>query len=853
MRRWWMVPLASLAVMSGLLLAVVKADDQAAVNPVAPAGNAQADQQLADHQLAEYFCLLAAQVMRNADSPAQGLPQGIALLQAAARLNPTEPRFARLLADAEMNAGDQDAAIQAIQAYLKLNPSDTFAQTQLVELYLAQQQGVSKKLDYLKAVVDKASVPPEVRSFAAAQAAKLYFTEQGDRKNALDQYQQALAQNPLNLDALNGKYDLSRQDATPAERVSQLLAMLKVNPGQPEVVNGLALHLAAAGLINEAVQWFHFTDNLYHTVHQSPSFAFGQGAGAELFLADRPDDAIELLNAHLTAYPGDDGGWNILLAITKWEVGRNANNQAAVKLDQDLKLTGQIALLNRLQMVRKAMGVTKATTQPVDLTGAFTIPDLSNDATLLKNSTSANLTTDYIDAVAALAWMELYFRHDATAADPLLESLGTLLPEKDVMLARLRGWRRLVDGDAQVARQKLSAVEDRDPLAKLGVIMIDLQAGSPQTVAQATLRAKQLLALHPSGALAAVLYGELHATGATIEPTRDAQAIAAMVKQFPSDWVNVLQHPEDFYALKLEPTQVTFEFGEPVLLKVTLQAINNYDLLLGPEGIIHRELWFDAQLHGNLRQTVYGAAFDRIGQGVVLHPGKSLAQIVRVDDQLLAPLFYNSAPQDAIPADFTVLTNIGAMDKKDMQAQSGLCGYKVTTMNPIERKPVIVTAPGAMKLLKIRLASGTADDRMRLLTAARLYVAELRQNANLAAANPGLLDDLSGVLDHAISIDANPTVRYWAAYQQALVSDVQALKTPLTALASSDLWTMRLLSLTVAPALPDKGQALATTLLATDGDPQVKTYAAALLARLAQSAATRPSPRPDTQPAGNVP
>lgn len=839
-RRWWMVPLASLAVMFCLMLAVVKGDDV----PTATAD--QTEQKLADNQLAEHFCLLAAQTLRAADAPAQALPECLPLFAAAARLNPGEPRFARLLADAQLNAGDKSAAIQSLLAYIALNRADTFAQTQLVDLYLAQKQGVEKKLDYLRQVVGAPSVALEVRSFAAARAAKLYADEQGDAKNALDMYQQALGLNPLNLEALRGKYDLSSKDCTPAERVTQLLAMLRANPAQPVAMTRLALHLAAAGLVNDSVTWFQTAMGVFRSTHETPSFEFGQGAAAELFLDDRPDDALELLAPYLSSYPDDDGGWNTLLAITKWEVGRNPNDKAAADLDAKSKLAGQTAQLNRLQTVRKAIGADHATTQPVDATSAFLLPDMSNDAALLKKSGNTSLTNDYIDAAQALAWLELYFRHDITSADPLLESLGTLLTDKDVALTRLRGWRRFIDADVQTARQKLAAVQDRDPLAAMGVVMIDLESGQPQTVALATLRAKQLLAAHPSGALAAVLYGQFHALGAKVEPTNDADGIATLVKNFPTDWLNVMQNPENFYAIRAEPTQVTYEFGEPVLLKVTLQAINNYDITLGPEGVVHRDLWFDAQLHGAMRQTIYGAAFDRIGQASVLHPGKSISQIVRVDDQQLAPIFF-SAPQNALPADFNLLTNpISVVDKKGVQAQSGLAGYKVMTLNPIERKPVVVGNADANKAMEMRLASGAADDRMRLLMAARLYVSGYRQSRNPTPQGTNLANFLAERLDHAISTDPNTTVRDWAIYQQAFTSDPQPMGAAIGLLASSDLWTMRLLSLTVAPALPDKGKALAT-LLATDRDPQVKAYALAMLEQQAK-AATRPSASPSTQP-----
>src|SRR4051794_27741192 len=72
--------------------------------------------------LAERFAGFAQSVLSNPEKPITetGWKESAALLEAAARLNPQEPRFFRLLAEADLQNRDQDAALTALTSYTAL-------------------------------------------------------------------------------------------------------------------------------------------------------------------------------------------------------------------------------------------------------------------------------------------------------------------------------------------------------------------------------------------------------------------------------------------------------------------------------------------------------------------------------------------------------------------------------------------------------------------------------------------------------------------------------------------------------------------------------------------------------------
>ena len=112
--------------------------------------------------------------------------------------------------------------------------------------------------------------------------------------------------------------------------------------------------------------------------------------------------------------------------------------------------------------------------------------------------------------------------------------------------------------------------------------------------------------------------------------------------------------PQNFYIVRAEPVASTLEFGQPALVRVILVNMGAMDLYLGNRGIIHSDLWFDAIPLNH--SPISGAAFDLLGQRLVLPEAQNVLVIVRVDQDALYPLFHEN-PQSTEIVDINVVTN----------------------------------------------------------------------------------------------------------------------------------------------------------------------------------------------------
>ncbi len=151
MRNRWVIGLmmAILAMSMGCALA----DDQPDPNaPTDPDGSIT---------LSEYLATFAHQILRQDKMPAKALDLSAALYQATIRLNPTEPRFSRALADIYLELNDTNGAIYALKTYLNLEPADQTAMVQQIDVYLRtpQMQSLVQRLHYLRSLLQVQQIP----------------------------------------------------------------------------------------------------------------------------------------------------------------------------------------------------------------------------------------------------------------------------------------------------------------------------------------------------------------------------------------------------------------------------------------------------------------------------------------------------------------------------------------------------------------------------------------------------------------------------------------------------------------------------------------------------------------------
>src|SRR5450432_226150 len=216
------------------------------------------DEALGNHAIAERFAQLAQSSVGGKQIVPATLRESAALLEAANKLAPDEPRFLRLLTEAYLQMGGdegRDGAISALTRYRVLAPDDMISQIRLIDLYYSERQSGSECQKYIDQLVASNSLSPEVKAHVLVLAAKLAI-ERSESDQSKQYIAQALELFPLSPEALKMRYQELDGNTPATERVAVLVQMLKSNPVQPGAMVELASQAASAGLVDPSLIWY---------------------------------------------------------------------------------------------------------------------------------------------------------------------------------------------------------------------------------------------------------------------------------------------------------------------------------------------------------------------------------------------------------------------------------------------------------------------------------------------------------------------------------------------------------------------------------------------------------------------
>jgi hypothetical protein len=500
-----------------------------------------------------------------------------------------------------------------------------------------------------------------------------------------------------------------------------------------------------------------------------------------------------------------------------------------------------IAVFNRLLTVRQQLGVTGpgATTRPVDNTDPLTLPaDLAEDVKKLQEDPRyAELRLPYTQALADLTWYLVHVDQKPDEAARQLPLLKSLLGDKHPLVVRIEGFVFLAQNQTGEAKVKLHAVADQDVLARMGTILIE--GGDPAQKDKAMAWARQLLASNPSGLLAVVVADGLKPLNVKLVERDDAPALRQRLADFPKDWLQILEAPMKFYLLKAQMVngRVLFPFGEPMFAEVTIKNISQYDITIGPDGVIRPDLWFDANLRGVVQQAVTGAAYERLAAPLVLKPNQTITQVLRLDQgSLYAELA--SRPQPSITFYATVRTN--------PRGEGGWSpgGYGVPFTTIIERGGFPLN-DNSVRGLVGALSSGSPAERLRSLELMGVLAESIRQNQPGNQQMMALANALLEAIDRSRQ-DPISGVGTWAAFLTAVHSPPRR-QAAMESLLKAELPERRLLGLLIANSLPvAQRKEMTARIVAEDKDASVRMYAQGMLelAEVEAVAATRPTSGP---------
>ena len=787
------------------------------------------DARSADSALAMHFCEMAQQIALP--DPAH-MRQCATFLEAARLSDLTDPRYPRLLADVLLRLDDTDGALAALEALRKLRPADQTAQLDVISLYAERMQSVDQKLNYLKDLLGRDSIPAEVRSVLASQCAQLLL-ESGKEDQAREMTERALTLNPLNLASLSLKAQWLK-DAPPAQRAALLVAMLRSNPEQPDAFLSAARIAGSAGLTKEAIDWY---TRAAYLLRSSPDILLE--AASELFLNDQLFSANEqnpgaakILDDMIAADPENYQAVALRVLVEK----RNEKKDA--QLIDKLQAQARNCLVNRLAALRQGLGVADATTRPVT-DAPIALPDLAADIQRWNKSDNAQLKDEYLRALAGLAFFEVYVNNRPDEAEKLLAYYTQMSKETDPVAARIAGWILLARDRKDEARVKLSAAASaNDALATLGLIRTF--SSSPEDRTKATETARRLLAANPAGPLAAVIYDAVRDLGVKVTPSPDAPAVKAALDAFPGDFMNIMARPQRFYSLRAEPLKVSHSFGQPLLVRFTLQNNSEYDLTIGSKGIIKPDLCIDAQLQGANRGIFPGACIERLTDVLVLKPRQSITRVVRVDqNDLFLQLRQN--PTTAIILSITLRTNVIS------PGVCGACGQAAGSTRFIERSGFAPTDSAIQKLCA-SLTTGSGDEKIRNIELLAMLSASavLDKDSPFKAAAPAMTEAM-----HKALTDPSPAVRAYASYQHLFASAPADQTADVERMLADSAWQVRLLGLAAITTFPpdhplpvDRRKAILADAAQKMPEPFARSFAAASLDVLANPPATQPATRP---------
>ena len=784
------------------------------------------------------------------DRPEPVWRRSAAILEAASRLDPQEPRFPRLRTLALAHIGDTDGAIASIKAYRKLAPGDRLAQVQLIRLYASKLETLDAKADYLKTLLDKQDIPSEVRAQIAVDITSLLAQKSPEQAAAMAR--RAVELYPL-AQATRQYYAYVGRQQPIQPRVAALLSVIQSDPNQPSYIVELATLLAANGLADESLQWFDLGVSLImrNGAGRPPGFHnLLIDYASELIISGHLAYADTMLGQLLDEQPLDADACLLKLTVGKVQSEKGSSVQIT-----DIAGTALTRRWNALHDdILAGKGATQpATTQPaapqgpgaIDPGAKVVADDPSAVLEKIKEQDDPQAKNAVVGVGADLAWFELYFEKSPRDAARWIDLLHALLPADAPLLARLEGWKALDAGDLAAARQSLGKVAAQDPLAELGLIKADQlekKAVDPE-------RVRKLLDEHRTGFVAAVLWAALR-TDAIHPATRPAaDQVAALLEKFPRQWLAVLdpRASNRIYSVRAEPVQTSIPFGSPVLVRVTISNNSDWDITVGGDALLHPDLWFDAKILGVDQQVLEGAAYDQLSNQILIRAHTTATQDVRLDEGSLQHAL-NQAPGSSTTVNGDVLTN--PMPMQDASGRRGGVlpgpgGGGAEFLRTFTYTGISLTLPSGKQQIEQALASQNATDRIHAIDLLAAYVRLARQ-PNVDPAVKAAAANLPAQINQ-LRHDPSAPVAAWAGYVSARLSAPEAQPAIVSEMSKSADWSTRLLAMLAAGSLPPAQQRQLASDLANDADPDVKAVAASIT-ELTQEPISEPTTAPATEP-----
>ena len=292
--------------------------------------------------------------------------------------------------------------------------------------------------------------------------------------------------------------------------------------------------------------------------------------------------------------------------------------------------------------------------------------------------------------------------------------------------------------------------------------------------------------------------------------------------------MTVINSPQSFYSIHIEPIKVSFNYDEPILVRVALQNLTGIDLTVGADGLIRPLVLLDAQQRGIGDQLYAGVSFGELSSAILLTGGDEISQIVRIDQGDFGLMLLNN-PESELQ--YTLLATTNPIPVKD-QVYIGLGGYRVQMPRIIERAAASLSDQGGRDHIMQMLAGNDGGDKIRAIILLANYAAQYVSDPNAPASEKKAAADLLHIIDQN-SQTGSASVDAIAAFVTARIQSAPQKWDTLQKMAADSSWEKRLLAaiaLTDAPV--DMQKKIDQSMASGDPVDAVKRFAAARLATL---------------------
>lgn len=506
------------------------------------------------------------------------------LLDIAHALSPKEQHILRVLIEAHTGAGASDRVLTLNRTLVALDPADTVAQLRLISGRIAQLQTADERVAAYERFLgpEAESLDAAIRSRLALDCALLH-RERGNLQAFGERLTQSLELDPTNKDAATLALTYySERIADPIGRLELQLGVLYSDPYDINVHRAIARELAQAGAFKGADRFLRVLDRLYVKHGMLPDQeeqTFREVVqwnllGAETLvrrLTDRiEDERKDLLRRRaLPTYkyqPADElpSIEDIRLPFSS-ERSRLLAASAAENREVAATSIGELAETAR----RLAESIADPAKRPVGVT-------------------EEEVTARVQDVLAEVVWLRLWTNQQL---DEAATGLGLLSRDRSAdaaLIARLSAWMAMRSGEYDAARTAFGALAPTDPLAELGLAVLDERNADSRSAVTRYLDLAHRFSGHVLGAYCRTRIGVI--AGADMPRSEVSRAMEDAAASVP-DWLeSTIDTPNRAVSLEVEPATVDVRVMERTPLKVRLTNISPIPLGVGSSRPINSRL-----------------------------------------------------------------------------------------------------------------------------------------------------------------------------------------------------------------------------------------------------------------------